>query len=119
MPSPPQGAINRAPTPTIIGYESAPTLYTLVPACGGESIQYFPLSKGSTMTVAALYAGASPLAQHGDFVQRFPGRIDISATKVAKSSGWLVDRATQIQCLDDAGRPQVKMLIDQSDDLFI
>src|SRR5258707_15784224 len=80
------------------------------------SLEYFPLSEGLAF---ALDSSPHAFAQHRHFVKCFPWRIDIGAAKVAKRSRGLIDGPAQVQFLNDASRSQVKMLIDQADDLFV
>src|SRR5215218_6311447 len=64
-------------------------------------------------------AGADGLAQAGRLAERFglvrglPRRVDVVAAEVAVRRRPLVDRAAQVQLLDDRSRPQVELLLDQ------
>ena len=69
--------------------------------------------------LAAPDVGANAFVEHRNFVQSFPRGVDIGATEVAEGSGRLVDRAAQIQGLDNASRAQIEVLIDQANDLII
>ena len=52
-------------------------------------------------------------AERLDLVGALPGRVDVGAAEVAEGGGRLVDRAAQIERLDDARRAQVEVLADQ------
>src|SRR5579883_3347686 len=66
-----------------------------------------------------LHSGANTFAQHGNLVERFPGQFNIGAPEMAKGGGGLVDRAAQVEGLDDASRSQIEVFVDQANDLFI
>src|SRR4051812_47617823 len=60
------------------------------------------------------------LAEQVGLVGRFPRRIDVVAAEVAVRRRPLVDRATQIQLLDDRRGAKVEVLADQlADDLLV
>src|SRR5258708_8128542 len=70
-------------------------LPTIVPlaAYGRPVIQHFSFSKWYFEDVpVALRFGTNAPAQHGHFVEGFPGRIDICTSKVAKRGSGLIDR---------------------------
>src|SRR5260221_6713874 len=90
--------------------------HAMAKARGPLSLEYFPLSEGLAF---ALDSSPHTLAQHRHFVKCFPGRINIGAAKVAKRGRGLINGLAQVQFLDDASRAQVKMLIDQADDLLV
>ena len=46
----------------------------------------------------------------------FPREVHIGAAKVTIGSGLFVNWALQVEHFDDAGRTQVKVLVDQADD---
>src|SRR5256884_8588639 len=53
------------------------------------------------------------LFQREHLVGGFPGELGLFATEVAIGGGLLVDRAQQVEHLDDALRPQIEVLDDQ------
>src|SRR5256885_16526665 len=53
------------------------------------------------------------LFQREHLVGGFPGELGLFATEVAVGGGLLVDRAQQVEHLDDALRPQIEVLDDQ------
>jgi hypothetical protein len=58
-------------------------------------------------------------AQGSCLVGRFPGELGFVTAEVPVGSGLAVDRAQQIERLDDAFRTQVEVLADQFDDHFV
>lgn len=48
-----------------------------------------------------------------------PKEVGVVATKVAKVSGLLIDRALQLKITDDAARTEVKVLVDDLEDLSV
>ena len=84
----------------------------------------FPSRKGAGRRVvpgalARGLAGADCLGQAGllaeqvGLVGRLPRRVDVVAAEVAVRRRLLVDRAAQVELLDDRGRAQVEVLLDQ------
>src|SRR5215813_3290574 len=69
------------------------------------------------IAVALLRALRHLLADRGTqrvyLVEALPGGVDVGAAEVPVGGGGLVDRAPQLQRLDDAGGPEVEVLADQ------
>src|SRR5450631_3147675 len=57
--------------------------------------------------------------QNRGLVCRFPSKVRFFATKVAVSSGVLVDRTQQVKHLHDALRTQVEVSFHQISDLLV
>src|SRR5579885_3227477 len=66
-----------------------------------------------------LHAGPDAFAQHGNLVERLPGQLDIGAPEVAEGGGGLIDRAAQVQRLDNPGGAQIEVLVDQANNLRV
>ncbi len=63
---------------------------------------------------------ASVRAQRLDDVQLLPRQVEVGAAEVAVRRYLLVDRAAQLEAVDDRGGAQVEMLLDQAaDDLLV
>src|SRR5688572_4818073 len=60
---------------------------------------------------------ACVVLQRGDLVRRFPRELRLVAAEVAVRGGLPVDRAQQVERVDDAFRAEVEMLLDELRDL--
>src|SRR5579875_2512523 len=64
--------------------------------------------KRSGRLTGILHTGPDALAQHGNLVERLPGQLDIGAPKVTEGGGRLIDRAAQVQRLNNPGGTQIE-----------
>ena len=62
--------------------------------------------------VAACFKALQIFPQRLDLVRALPRKIHIGAAEMTVGRGLAVDRAAEIQHLDDAGRTKVKVLAD-------